>query len=392
MGARDPSHDRLTLHVRLTRACNADCTYCSSWQESHADIMQPEAYRAALGFLIEEVLPVLGFGGAYGPGGHLSIQYIGGEILTVPRRSLRACVEAGRELMAPHFAHIRDGVQSNLIGSPDRVAQLSTLFGRNIGTSVDHFGDQRRLAGSAERYRTHLANRRADLKRRRGHVPAAIFVVDRQGLAHAEAELEIAERDGYDLRVRPVFQGGSAVDEATPADIRAVFERLFDRWAMQGSIVAEPFHHLLVSRLASVTGDTGLLALNQACPFQKNCAHVSLDLEPDGGLYICQDMADSDQYPLGNALTRSFDLETWEMLSRRQQHFDSHCRVCPWLAECQGGCMSEAIHHTGSAFGRTELCTVWKGLFARIDAVIAAHGADAVGAWVRGLGERRHAA
>ncbi len=374
---------RFTLHVRLTRRCQADCAYCSSWREDSGATMSFEHFKAAIDFIAGRVLPILG----HPPDGrgHASIQYVGGDILVVPRKTLVRCVTYAREVFGGHFGAVRDGVQSNLAASRSKALFLDTLFGGRVGTSVDSLGDQRTLSGSAQLYRAAVDASVAAIRRRRGRPPSAIFVVDAPGLASVGFEMDKADTQGYGLVLRPVFRGGRDVRPAAVQDILAAFAEGFDRWALRSRVSVEPFTHLLASRLATLTGDPRVMAMTAACPFQNDCAQVSLDLEPDGTLYTCLDMADSGQFPFGNAVLGTFDQEAWERLRRRSDHLDSKCRRCPWVRECAGGCMSEAVHRTGDPWSRTELCEVWEALFARIDSLIARSGARTVSDWMQTL-------
>lgn len=372
---------RFTLHVRLTKACNADCSYCSSWTSSPASRMRPPAFADAVDWLVDELLPSLDIGG---PGSHATLEYVGGEILTVPMPDLRRMVFHARAAFARRFSTVRDGAQSNLIGSERKAAALDTLFDGRIGTSVDRQGGQRTFGGSADAYRAVRDKAVSKIAKRRGRPPGAIFVVDRDGLPRVADEIAEAERDGHSLVLRPVFDGGREVEKAAQEAVTAVLEDAFDRWAMRSNVAVEPFHHLLSGRLA-VLRSGSVPAEVAACPFQRSCAEVSMDLEPDGTLYTCLDMADSGQHPLGNACLRSFDRGTWDMLRARKDRVDPKCGSCRWFASCQGGCMSQAIHDTGSPYGRPHLCSLWTALFRRIDTLVAARGLDEVEGWARSV-------
>lgn len=366
-----PRH--LTIHARLLKGCNADCSYCSSWEEDPAVRISPSDFAKALEFVMQEVVPVLGCGGQDST---VSIQYVGGEILLVPRLELREIVYSARDILSQHFGTVIDGVQSNLIASERRILDLDNLFAGRIGTSVDGRGSQRTVAGSAEAYRRIFERSRAILAERRRRNPGAIFVLDLKGIANLPSEIEAASERGYPLVLRPVFDGGRDVESASVEDLVSAMGRAFDMWAMRSTVAVEPFMHLLNKRLHSGAVVGGV------CPFQRDCAQVSINIEPDGTLYTCLDMADSKQVPFGNALSGIFDRETWSALAARRDNIDPRCARCPFFDACQGGCMSEAVHHTGSIYGRSDLCAVWTDLFKRIDLLIDTHGRAAVSRWI----------
>lgn len=375
-----PQH--FTLHVRLTRRCNADCDYCSSWREGEHGHMTLAQFERSARYLLP-YFAQLGF--ASGRGQTLSVQYVGGEVLTVPTDELRAIVDASRSIFGAAFDHVVDGVQSNLIGSPARVAGLISLFGGRIGTSVDSFGSQRTLSGSASKYRV-VSIASAQRLRRMKMPAAAIFVVDKAGLEHVMGEFEIAEQGGYPLTLRAVFNGGRTTHQAEPEDIARVYGQLFDRWALASGIPVEPFTHLLAQRLATHAGVDA--AATEGCPFQSNCAEVSLNLDPNGDLFICLDTSDASQLQLGNALREEFDWELWGRIRARSEHLDASCASCDYRKECGGGCMSEGYHLTGDPFGKTGLCIVWKTLFSKIDKLIQENGIEAVSVWLKSITQK----
>jgi len=294
----------------------------------------------------------------------------------MPPDELRQCVETARDVFSETFDEVVDGVQSNLIASKRRILALDTLFAGRVGTSVDGRGYQRTINGSAQSYRTAVSNARDTLKNRRRRSLGSVFVVDRAGLQNVLYELEQATSQRYPLVLRPVFKGGRSIDPAPLSDLISAYLKAFDAWAMTSNVPVSPFTYLLSGRL-------GHTAQGAMCPFQKNCSEVSLNIEPDGTLYTCYDMADSEQFPLGNAIHEEFDWETWEMLRARKTSVDSKCTTCPYFQTCQGGCMSEAIHHTGRPYGRSDLCALWTALFQRIDQLISMRGKDEVLSWFR---------
>lgn len=373
---------RFTLHVRMTKKCNADCSYCSSWQEHPITYMETEQFKKSIDYIVDYVLPLYGFDGEEEAA--ISIQYVGGEIAIVPKKVLYPCVFYARNRFSEIFSNVTDGVQSNLIGSPKRINSIITLFGERVGTSVDSLGTSRTVARSPEKYRE-IFEKNIKLLNERRVIPGRIYVVDYQGLSRASYEFKRAEKEGYNLTFRPVFHGGRDVGAATPEELSLSLGEVFDNWVMKSNISVEPFHQLLNERLYEITNDERL-AFRFGCPFQNDCAEVSLNLEPEGDLYVCLDMADSNQMRLGNAVKSDFDIDLWKRLNSRREHLDSSCKSCSYLKSCQGGCMSEAIHSTKSMYGKTELCGLWKTIFAKIDENIETHGIDKVKNWCLSIG------
>lgn len=329
--------------------------------------MAPDDFRRAIDFIATGVLPRMGAA----TGDFLTVEYLGGEVLVLPEAELRSAVEYARAVLTPMFRGFRDGAQSNLIASPRRILALHDLFDGRVGTSEDAGTGQRRLSGSAELYRARYLNSLETLRRERGSLPGRVIVIDRAAAPHLLDEIRSAQTGGYDLVLRPVFCGGSDdVDALDPDEMVALMERAYALWSADRSVRIDPFANLFERRAARGRLDPSggpAAAAHTGCPFQSDCAFRSLALDPDGTLHVCQEMADAGNYPLGNAIRGEFDERTWRLLARRSAHLSTECAACPWLAECGGGCMNEAIEAHGDPFARTELCPAWKAIFRGIE-------------------------
>jgi radical SAM protein with 4Fe4S-binding SPASM domain len=328
--------------------------------------MDSERFEQALTWIADTVFPWIGVGAQH----HLTIEYLGGEVLLVPQDDLAKSVETARRVLEPKVRRLRDGVQSNLIGAPRRLDGLVALFGGNIGTSWDNHTQQRTIHGSASAYAKRLSQSLGHLHAHHGLTPGRVLVVDKHTAPHLRQEVLDARRGGYDLVLRPVFQGGSpGVEHATIDTLTEAYMEAYAAWEETGGGAntetrVEPFQSLWERRQDSRANRVA----HSGCPFQSDCAFKSLSLDPDGSLYICQEMADARHYPLGNALTGTFHHQTWELLAKRTQHLDTSCKACPWLSACGGGCMNEAVEQFGDPFAKTELCPVWTRIFSHIDA------------------------
>ena len=352
-----------TLHIRLTRGCNAHCSYCSSAGMGD-DRMQPEAFARAVSWIAAEIFPRLGVGTKH----HLTIEYLGGEALILPPDELERAVHTARAVFGPKVHRIRDGVQSNLIGTPRRVDRLVDLFGDRIGTSWDRRTGQRHINGNKALYDAMLDASLRHLDAAHRITPGRVLVVDAHTAPHLAQEVSDAARGGYNLVLRPIFNGGSpGVDHADLPTLVKAYSTAWDTWYglkdRHPSWRVDPFTDLWERREKERVGERA----HSGCPFQSDCAWRSLSLDPDGTIYICQEMADSSMYPLGNALEGRFEEATWRRLAARTHHLDASCKRCPWLASCGGGCMQEAIARFGDPFAKTDLCAVWTALFTKMD-------------------------
>lgn len=356
-----------TLHLRITHACNATCSYCSSWKKTNEPSMTPETLDKALSF-VERLWEKLGLAPTF-----LNIEYVGGEILLIDPQALTDMVLQTRERFARRGIAVRDGAQSNLIASARRVDHLYELFSGRVGTSIDRFSGQRTLGHSkdgAKRYRSFQIHVENDLSTQRHVTPPAVLALDAKTLPFLMQELQLSAKEQRDMTLRPIFQGGSSIESVSPIEMGQELAKAFHWWIDAGMPMhVEPFSNLLRRRCdESAITDSGY------CAWQADCTEKSLSIEPNGDLYVCQELADMDQLRLGNALTGTFDDELFAKIQLRKDRLDAGCFTCPYFKSCQGGCLQQSLEGGSGLYGKTQWCEAWKLLFKSMDEVIAVSG------------------
>jgi radical SAM protein with 4Fe4S-binding SPASM domain len=368
----------LTLHIRITKKCNADCSYCSSFEKNAKDLMSLEHVKKSIEFIYNLILK-------YNLGGNrnsVTVQYIGGELLTVPISYLRDFCSIVETTISPLFKNFRQGCQTNLLGSESRISDLIDLFDANLGTSLDTFTNQRTLGKSPEKYKTFFLKNLNYTKKLTGKNLSSIIVLDQKMAPHIFDQVKYAEEKKMHITLRPVFSGGMPIESIENTSLNQIYKTIFDDWFMKSSIAIEPFFSLLEKRLLKHIKNNNNLPNISGCPFQHNCATSSLNMEPDGTLYVCLDMADSNHYPIGNAIEETINEDTFSLLLSRTEKLNKDCLSCDYFDECQGGCMNEAIEQQQNVFGKTYYCPIWKTVFKSIDDGILNFGITEVEAWV----------
>ncbi|NCQ51620.1 SPASM domain-containing protein [archaeon] len=372
------NQNSLTIHVRVTKKCNADCSYCSSYENHSNDLMSLVDLEKSMIFIKKKILE-LNLGGTREM---IAIQYIGGEMLSVPEDYLKHFSDTIKDNLSPLFKNFIHGAQSNLIGSTRKINKLFDTFDGNVGTSFDSFTEQRTVKSNPKIYKSIFLKNVNHVKKYFGKNISGIIVIDEKMAPFVEEEIEIANKNKRHLVLRPVFDGGSPVQKLTIPELETIYEKLFDNWILKQNIIIEPFYSYLQKRINNLKKED--TSQYSGCPSQHNCANVSMDFEPDGSLYICQDMADSKTLKLGNALTNEFDYELFNKIKDRSNHLNSDCLSCDYFKECQGGCMKEAIEQTADndMYGKTLYCSIWKSIFRKIDLTIENNDIKTIEIWL----------
>lgn len=369
--------ETMTLHIRLTKACNADCSYCSSWQESPSVRMSPENFTRSLAFIWNK-WSQKGIHPEY-----LTIEYVGGEILLVPQRELEEMVNYARGFFKSKNVQMKDGVQSNLIGSPAKLQFLFALFQGRVGTSIDNTTDQRTIKGSRERYKVFFKESDSYFREENGVSVPGVFTLDKNSLSGLTEELALAKKQSRNITIRPVFEGGlESVHSLIPEELGEAMIASYDQWLLKSHVLLEP-HRQLLTKWISLEEKKDSPDQNDICPFQNNCAKRSLSLEPNGDLFVCQELGDTGDYRLGNAVFEKWEDEAWEIVSKRPDNLHEDCRVCPYLAVCQGGCMMQSIQDGNGPYGKPNYCLSWKMFFGHVQESVNTHGVERIKAWLQ---------
>lgn len=371
-----------TFHIRVTKKCNADCSYCSSFETQSSNLMSLEDLEKSMIF-ISKTIKKYALGGTRKA---VTIQYVGGELLTIPVDYFRKFTGIVEHYLSAHFEEVIQSGQSNLIGSKEKILELYYTLDGHIGSSLDISTAQRTIKKSSKKYDTIFLKNLDVVKKITGRFPSSIIVIDEKMKPFLFDNIKFAEEKKMHLTLRPVFQGGMPVDIVNNNSLTEIYKNVFEYWFMKSNIAIEPLMGMVQKRLMKDKVLEEEFGYISGCNFQHNCATSSLNLEPDGTLYVCLDMADGKHYPIGNAIEEKIYDETFELLMSRTEKLNQDCLSCDYFSACQGGCMNEAIEQTNDVFGKTEYCSTWKSIFNIIDQSIALYGEKEVKLWIKRLG------
>lgn len=363
--------ESFVLHFRLTKSCNANCSYCSSAMQTKLKPMAPaEAITSAqrvVEYWRERRIQVK----------YLTIEYVGGEVTLIDDHDLEEIVYGVRNVFQKEGISVHDGVQSNLIASKRKIDLLFKLFDGRVGTSIDNFTGERKLGSSSRRYLGKLNQSFEHINDEYKKTIPAVITIDSNNISYIPNEIELAQERGRNIVIRPVFQGGSSVSRFTDEELTKLYLDCFDKWFLESTIIVDPFFTLL-SRF--VKND-----IENYCSWQNDCINNSLSVEPNGDLYLCQEMADFGYGKLGNSLTGDINKTQVREFSKRTSKMYIECGTCPYFTHCQGGCMVNSVERGLSIHTKTPYCTTWKMLFKKMEEKIEENGKEKTITWLESL-------
>ena len=351
-----------------TAECNVACDYCFEHKEPHRLSMTllPLLTRRLLDHLEHEGIEECEI---YWQGGEAMIM---GPAWFTDAGQLMDAAAAARGRRFKHY------LQTNLISySPAWNEVLRTMFGNELGTSMDFPNTHRKLLnGDAEAY-TKIWTRRLHEARDAG-IEIGVIAVLHQGSLTAGPEAfyrYFAEELGLkNFQVNTPFPGGPANREGIQfedGELAQFLTGLIDVWMERGhaeGVSLGPFDALI----HHFTGAPARLP----CIWKENCSNQFISVDAKGMVAQCDCWVTSYPEAFFGNIFREPDLTDMLRTStaRRQfverpKHLVEHedCLSCRWLSICHGGCPVRTYSALGTMLAKDPYCEVYKAVFARAE-------------------------
>lgn len=373
--------------AKPTKACNADCSYCSAPPDG-AEQWSLDDFKRIVDRL----------------DGNLESQvdwiWHGGEpMLMGPDFYVDCFVYAKAQGLNLNFA-----IQSNLLSYNTKRWKdvFSDVFEGRISTSFDPYIKYRTIKNDAVLY-DRVFWRAMDDVIHDGFRPLVIGVYDEGAAEQAMDMYDKAARFGsfgFDIRYNYAYPAGRARSSGMLIQAEtygAMLLKLYDRWISElPSFNITPLDQMLTK----VAGFRALL-----CPWTKSCGGKFLTIDPDGSVFNCSEFSDlgDPEHRFGNILTGQVQTAAQPVvvkhypdsqlvpaltaspasrdIIRRAVNVPPDCTTCSHFVECEGGCARDAILFDRGMGGKFAYCQSWKMLFARMKESVRSGEAD--GALIR---------
>ena len=363
----------LSIILLPTNKCNVNCEYC--FEDKTSDRMTLEQ----LSTLTDRVLDYMCEAGISG----LMIHWQGGEIMTLPPEWFAEAHELMQRKADARGKMIEHGLQSNMIAYHRRWNDvIRTMFGNNVGTSMDFPNVHRKLFnGSATDY-TRIWSYNVQAARADGIKVAAIAVPNQATLDVGAEQFYsyFVDEVGLDsFQVNTPFPGGTQNDAKKSLgldvdELGRFFSDLTDVWFERGysdGIALDP-----ISELVKQFTD-GVSCL--PCIWQSNCADEFISIDARGYVAQCDCWVTSyPEYFFGN-IFETENLGRMLRESRARQDFvkrpaaiiPQDCIECDYLSLCHGGCPVRTYTFRGTMFEKDPYCHTYLAMFRKAEEVAA---------------------
>lgn len=356
----------LTVIIKPTNRCNADCRYCSARHSDQTDAcgtMDLETLETLFEKIDEWVTHSKEAKG-------IKFIWHGGEPTLMPLDFFYKVIGLQENLEKKHGQRLRmeNNIQTNLLFlNGEKLDMLDILLSRNgngkrstIGTSYDPLPGIRVLKNGD--YNREW-ERSVDLLRERNFPFGIVYVVHKRSIREIDRVLKTFTEKfpGVGIRFNPLYKEGKATQKGceslyiTPLEWGDFLVRLYRAWesldkkpGWQPLKEVEEFHNKKRSGIC--------------CDHAGRCSLTHLGIDTDGSVYTCGRGIDRKYKSFGNIHRHKISeilksTARKEMMNRSTFLQSTQCSGCKWWRYCHGGCpMDAAIANENDIFKKSNFC------------------------------------
>lgn len=352
-----------TIIAKPTKACNADCSYCSAPPDG-ASSWTVDDFK----FFLDRLSGHLNEG--------VNIIWHGGEPMLMGPEFYVKCWEHAKSVLP----NVKFSMQTNLLLY--KSARWKNVFNEiiqgRLSTSYDPDEVNRTIKGSPEKY-GRVFRKKLDEVLEDGFRPMVIGTYTQLTWPFAEKMYELSAAKGdkaFPLRFNYRYPAGRDEGKGemiTPDTYGRMLIALYDRWIRE-------LPDFTITPLDQMFGKVVGIE-SERCPWTAKCGGRFIGIEPSGDVYNCSEFADvGNEYRFGNLRENTpeelFSSKPAVMIRRRPFSMPLDCVSCRHFNECEGGCMRDAVLYERGLGGKFYYCESWKMVFDRIKASIVSGEAD----------------
>ncbi len=365
MQARRASSVLLTLIIKATEQCNANCVYCSVGGKNTKH-----------GTMNEEILSLLfdRIGGYLSQSAENEVLIIwhGGEPLLLGSEFFEKVYDCETQILKEKARRVQHTLQTNLTLYREAFEQpLRKLRVNGIGTSFEHIDN---LRGIGEFTDSALYNKKffegMRLLKRTDFFLGIIYVVTSASLRKPVESLVyitnlVHNREKAGVRLNTIYLEGEARKDSalhlqiSPQEFGEFLGKAFAHWLRRRHTmpVVQPF--------TSVYDYLSSGSRSFCCDEAGICSHTHLGVGPDGELYQCGRSMDAGLLKLGNLRDTEIagitNHPVKKMIASRQEALaSSECADCRFFDLCHGGCPIDSYVSCNNMLGKSTFCETKK--------------------------------
>lgn len=358
----------LTLIVKPTENCNANCLYCSV-DNKHSKLAKMNHNTLHLLFSrINEYLNA-----SYN--NEVNITWHGGEpLLMGPVFYERVC-DIQRKILQENSDRISYSMQSNLtLFDNSYLDVLKSLRITQIGSSFEFVHGIRGIGKKVDSNTYNMKFFEAVKKLKMASISfGIIYVVTSKSIKTPVETINylvniVENRENAGIRINPVYIEGEARKKEfrefniTPVEYGHFIGKAFVHWFNRRHIFPniQPFYELYEHFLSPNS--------SLCCDESGSCSQSHLGIDPFGNIYQCGRAMDSNVLKYGDLKNNSFldifNHQSKKMLIGRSRYLSkTHCKDCRFFDFCHGGCPIDGYIYFTKWYSKSFLCVARKIFF-----------------------------
>ncbi len=327
----------LCLHI--AHDCNLRCKYCfadTGAFHRKRDMMSPEVGKAAIDFVIKNS----------GARKNIEVDFFGGEPL-MNFDTVKEIVEYADKAGAENGKNFRYTITTNgLLLDDEKLAYINEHMS-NIVLSIDgrkEINDKMRVTeGGKGCYDVILPKfiKTAESRNQDNYYVRGTFTAN--NLDFAQDVIHLADLGFKQISVEPVVESPDkpyAIADEHLEQVYAEYERLANEYVKRRK-EGEPFNffHFMLDIEASPCAIKRL----SGC----GAGHEYVAITPNGDIYPCHQLAEDENYKMGNVFDGELDGKLKNMFESNNIYTKPECEKCWAKFYCSGGCPANALKFNG---------------------------------------------
>ena len=357
--------DIFVVIAKPTKACNADCSYCSAIPYDKEK------------WTVEKFMHIWD---SISPGLNQKAQWIwhGGEPLLMSPEFYTSCYAYAKRT----HPDIRFEIQSNitLYKSSRWKDTIDHVFNGCISTSFE-YGGMRTIFGDAQKFEK-VFNWKLKAILGDGFKTGIIGTYSDSNIKEVVRMYDLAISYGDkapSIRINYMRPQGRVKDHGVLMSVENYTQTLLALWHRWVADAPASDVVPLADFLYSVLG----IHKSYKCPYTRSCGGRFLSIEPNGNLYNCAVSSDTRNkaFCFGNVfdltvdnvlvnqnefISRLNEAKALRVIKSRRYRVHLDCVKCPHFRECQGGCPSDSMLFDGSISSKFYYCETWKALLSQV--------------------------
>jgi len=359
---------KLTLIVKATEHCNANCMYCSVGdKETKKNRMDDEVLR----LLFARIKTYL----KKKPDDDVTITWHGGEPLLMGADFYRTAHRLQGDMLGNDAYRVEHAFQTNLTLFTEEFAEVFRILGvTSVGSSFECHEGLRRLSlrDHGEAYDAQFFQALARLEKTGTSVGFISVVTSPMLDKPIESLTYVAnlfpDRINTGVQFNKLYLEGEAAKSdlhylaVSAADFGHFLGKAFSYWIKRKNILpsVQPFatleNHLVKGHASLSCVDSG------------SCGATHLGIGPPGDIYQCGRSMDRRILCYGNLKENDFEdvfnhPDKKRLNQRSRQLAATECSGCRFFPHCNGGCPVEAHRDSGNFMHRAPVCDTKRVFF-----------------------------